>query len=78
MKIWIPKYRFQKYGKNGLFLATLGNLVLSHKYMDPNPPTVVSFLLVDSCRKNKIRTNKPEIQWKNKNSEPQPKLSDSY
>ena len=27
MKIWIPKYGFHKYEKNGLFLRTLGNLV---------------------------------------------------
>ena len=28
----------------------------------PHRPTVVPFLLVHSCHKNKIRTNKPEIQ----------------
>ena len=27
----------------------------------PYPPTVIPFLLVDSCLKNKIRTNEPEI-----------------
>ena len=28
----------------------------------PHPPTVTLFLLVDSCRKNAIKTNEPEIQ----------------
>ena len=56
MKIWIPKYGFHKYEKNGLFLRTLRNLVwISH------PTTVIPFLLFDSCRKDKIRTNDPEI-----------------
>ena len=49
--------------KIGLFLAT---------------PSVIAFLLVDSCCKNKIGTNEPEIHLKNENSEPQPKLSGSY
>ena len=49
-------------GKKGLFLATIGNLVLSHqKYGCPHPPTVILFLLVESCRKSKIRTNEPKI-----------------
>ena len=29
--------------------------------MDPHPTTVIPFLLFDSCRKDKIRTNDPEI-----------------
>ena len=61
-----------KYGKNVLFLATLGNIVLSHQNMDP-PLTIIPFLLVDSCQKNKVRTSEPEIHWKSKNSEPQRK-----
>ena len=56
MKIWIPKYGFHKYEKNGLFLRTLRNLVWI-----PHPTTVIPFLLFDSCRKDKIRTNDPEI-----------------
>ena len=46
--------------------------------MDPHPLTVIPFLLFDSCRKDKVRTNEPEIYWKNKNSDPQPKLCGSY
>ena len=33
----------------------------------------IPFLLADNCRKNKIRTNEPEIHWKYKNSDPQSK-----
>ena len=36
----------------------------------PHPPTVIPFLLVDSCRKNKVRTNELEILWKNRNRRP--------
>ena len=39
-----------------------------------NPSTIIHFLVVGSCHKNKTRTNESEILWKNKNSEPQPKL----
>ena len=49
-----------KYGKNVLFLAALGNIELSHQNTDP-PPTIIPFLLVDSCQKNKVRTSEPEI-----------------
>ena len=31
------------------------------KNMDPYPRTVILFLLVDSCQKNEIRTNEPNI-----------------
>ena len=48
MKIWIPKYGFHNYRKNELFLAP--KIWISH------PSTVILFLLVDGCRKNKIRT----------------------
>ena len=48
------------------------------KDMDLHPPTAIPLLLIDSCRKNKIRTNEPELHWKNKNSDPQPKLSGPY
>ena len=44
----------------------------------PHPPTVIPFFLVDSCRKNKIRTNDLEIHWKNKNSEFPPRWSGFY
>ena len=33
----------------------------SPKIWTPHPSTVSPFLLVDSCRKNKIRTKEPEI-----------------
>ena len=39
-----------------------------------HPLTVIAFLPVDICHKNKIKTNEPEIHWKNGNSEPQPKF----
>ena len=62
MKIWIPKYKFHKYGKNGLFLETPGNLVLSHqKHGSPHSPTVIPFLLVDSCHKNKTFCGRGEV-----------------
>ena len=48
------------------------------KIWNPHLPTFIPFLLVDSCCKNKTRTNEPEIYWKNKNGEPHPKWSGSY
>ena len=61
MKIWIPKYGFHNYRKNELFLAP--------KIWTSHPSTVILFLLVDSCRKNKIRTNELVMHWKAASSE---------
>ena len=38
--------------------------IFTLKIWFPHPPTVLPFLLVNSSRKNKIRTNEPEIYFK--------------
>ena len=66
--IWIPQI-WKKWIISGIsrrFSTFTPKIWISH------PPLIIPFFLVDSCCKNKIRTDELEIQWKYKNSEPQP------